>query len=72
MRKQKRDDGETSPVLNVANRESHRTITSCVRGSLRAEERRMLAIQIVTAVALVAGAGRHFLRSTMNDIDDDY
>jgi hypothetical protein len=32
----------------------------------------MLAIQIVTAVALVAGAGRHFLRSTMNDLNDDY
>jgi hypothetical protein len=43
---------------------------ACV--ALGAEERRMLAIHIVTAVALVAGAGRHFLRSTMNDINDDY
>lgn len=32
----------------------------------------MLTIQIVTAVAIMAGAGRHFLRSTINDVDNDY
>lgn len=32
----------------------------------------MLTIQIVTAVAIMASAGRHFLRSTINDVDNDY